>query len=246
MSQQTPGVREALASLRAAQKSNSGAPAYSRFVNRPVGRIFAAVAFAWGRTPDQVTAVSALFTFAGIALIALAPPTLGTSLLIVLLLVLGYALDSADGQLARLRGGGSPRGEWLDHMVDATKMATIHIAVLICWWRFYDVESPMLLIPLGFQVVGSVFFFGVILTELIRRVGSAGTASKAAFRNSPIYALIVLPADYGLLILVFATLWVPWLFITLYSALLAVNALILIASVIRWHRSLGSIGAGHA
>ncbi|MDR6143973.1 phosphatidylglycerophosphate synthase [Microbacterium foliorum] len=246
MSQQTPGVREALASLRAAQKSSSGAPAYSRFVNRPIGRIFAAVAFAWGRTPDQVTAVSALFTFAGIALIALAPPTLLTSLLIVIMLVLGYALDSADGQLARLRGGGSPRGEWLDHMVDATKMATIHIAVLICWWRFYDVAPPMLLIPLGFQVVASVFFFGVILTELIRRVGSAGTASTAGFRNSPIYALIVLPADYGLLILVFATLWVPWLFITLYSALLAVNALILLASVVRWHRSLGPIGARDA
>lgn len=62
----------------------------------------------------------------------------------------------------------------------------------------------------------------------------------------PIYALVVLPADNGLLILVFATLWVPWLFITLYSALLAVNALILLASLVRWHRSLGPIGAGHA
>ncbi|MFB4351387.1 CDP-alcohol phosphatidyltransferase family protein [Microbacterium sp. CR_7] len=246
MSQPTPRVRETLASLRAAQKSSSGAPAYSRFVNRPIGRVFAAIAFSWGRTPDQVTAVSALFTFAGIAVVALVPPTFASSLLVVALLVLGYALDSADGQLARLRGGGSARGEWLDHMVDATKMATIHLAVLVCWWRFFDIDAALLLVPLGFQVVGSVFFFGVILTDLIRRTGAGGTTSKAAFRTSPLYALLVLPADYGLLILVFATLWVPWLFVVLYTALFAVNALILLASVYRWHRSLRPTGAAHA
>ncbi|WP_260857359.1 CDP-alcohol phosphatidyltransferase family protein [Microbacterium sp. 1.5R] len=246
MSQPMPRVRETLASLRAAQKSNSGAPAYSRFVNRPIGRVFAAVAFSWGRTPDQVTAVSAVFTFAGIAIVALVPPTLLSSLLVVLLLVVGYALDSADGQLARLRGGGSPRGEWLDHMVDATKTATIHLAVLICWWRFFDVEATWLLVPLGFQVVASVFFFGVILTDLIRRAGAGGTTSKAAFRTSPLYALIVLPADYGLLIVVFATLWVPWLFVAVYTALFAVNALILLASAYRWHRSLRPVEAAHA
>lgn len=246
MSQPMPGVRETIASLRSAQKSNSGAPAYSRFINRPIGRVFAAVAYSWGRTPDQVTGLSALFTFAGLAIVALVPPTLVSSLLIVLFLVLGYALDSADGQLARLRGGGSPRGEWLDHMVDATKMATIHIVVLICWWRFYEVDAGLLLVPLGFQIVASVFFFGVILTELIRRVGAGSAPSKGAFRTSPLYALIVLPADYGLLILVFATLWVPWLFIVLYTALFAVNALILLASVVRWHRSLRPSGSRDA
>ena len=52
------------------------------------------------------------------------------------LLVVGYAFDAADGQLARLRGGGIIAGEWLDHMVDAIKVASLHLAVLVGLYRF--------------------------------------------------------------------------------------------------------------
>jgi phosphatidylglycerophosphate synthase len=48
--------------------------------------------------------------------------------LITVVLVLGYALDAADGQLARLRGGGSSLGEWLDHMIDSAKVVGPHLA----------------------------------------------------------------------------------------------------------------------
>ena len=64
-----PGARrrtlsygEALRDLQAAQKSSKGAPAYSRFVNRPLGRRFAAAAYRLGATPNVVTAVSACFS----------------------------------------------------------------------------------------------------------------------------------------------------------------------------------------
>ncbi|GAB3598416.1 CDP-alcohol phosphatidyltransferase family protein [Microbacterium tumbae] len=242
-------VRESIRALREAQKSSSGAPAYSRFVNRPLGRVFAAVAHAIGMTPDQVTAVSAVCTFAGIAVIALVPPTLLSSLIVVALLVLGYALDSADGQLARLRGGGSPRGEWLDHMVDATKMSSIHLAVLVCWARFSEIDPGWLLVPIGFTLVSTVFFFGVILSDLIRRTSGTGprewSARAQQVRTSPLFALAVLPADYGLLMLVLVTLWLPTVFLVLYTALLAVNLLILIASLVRWYRSLPA-EASHA
>ena len=69
-------------------------------------------------------------------------------------LVLGYALDAADGQLARLRGGGSPAGEWLDHMVDAAKISSLHLAVLIGALPLRDRGAgPLLLIPMGYCVV---------------------------------------------------------------------------------------------
>ncbi|MEV7631669.1 CDP-alcohol phosphatidyltransferase family protein [Microbacterium sp. NPDC089318] len=246
MAESSSSVREVLSELRGAQKSSSGAPAYSRFVNRPIGRVLAAFAYRFGLRPDQVTLLSALATFTGIALIALAPPTAAMPLLIVLLLVLGYALDSADGQLARLRGGGSPQGEWLDHVVDATKIATMHLAVLVCWWRFYAVDAQLLLIPLAFQVISSVFFFGVILTELLRRGSSSPQSRSRSYRTSPLYSLLVLPADYGLLIVLFALLGIPWLFIPLYSLLCAANGLILLASLVRWHRSLGTAAGDHA
>src|SRR5688572_6062190 len=101
--------------LASAQKGSRNAPAYSRWVNRPLGRRFAAMAYVAGLTPDRVTGISGCFTFARIGVLALADPHPLVGLLVGVLLVIGYALDSADGQLARLRGGGTLRGEWLDH-----------------------------------------------------------------------------------------------------------------------------------
>lgn len=234
--------RASVHALREAQKSSSGAPAYSRFVNRPLGRLLAAAAHTVRMTPNQVTAISAVCTFSAIAIIALADPTAASSLLVTLLLVLGYALDSADGQLARLRGGGTPRGEWLDHMVDAAKMSSIHLAILISWARFFDLGQGLLLVPIGFALVSTVFFFGVIMTDLLRRSSAAGprewSARERQARKSPLYALAVLPADYGLLMVVLAMLWLHPVFVVLYTALFAVNALILAVSLVRWYRSL--------
>lgn len=239
--------RESILALRQAQKSSSGAPAYSRFVNRPLGRIFAAAAHELKMRPNQITAVSAACTFVALALIALVTPTTASSVLIVVLLVLGYAFDSADGQLARLRGGGSPRGEWLDHMVDATKMSSIHLVVVINWARFSDVADAWLLVPLGFAIVSTVFFFGVIMTDLLRRSSQSGprvfSDREQHARSSRLYALALLPADYGLLMIIFLTLWLPSVFVTLYTVLFAINALILLASLVRWYRSLPAGGA---
>ncbi len=91
--------------LRRAQKDSRGAPPYSRFINRPAGRVLAAAAHQLGLTPNVVTMISACFTFAGIVLLAAGDATWGTGVLVALLLMVGYALDAADGQLARLRGG---------------------------------------------------------------------------------------------------------------------------------------------
>jgi len=59
------GYRYAVATLRTAQKTTKGAPAYSRYINRPLGRPLAALAYVLKMTPNQVTAVSAIFTFMG-------------------------------------------------------------------------------------------------------------------------------------------------------------------------------------
>ena len=98
--------------LAAAQKSGRGAPAYSRFVNRKLGRLFAAAGFHLGLTPNGITVISAAFSFSGLVLLAAMRPSWWLGFAVTALLVLGYALDAADGQLARLRGGGSVTGEW--------------------------------------------------------------------------------------------------------------------------------------
>lgn len=235
---------DAMSRLSAAQKSSKGAAAYSRFVNRPLGRPLAALAYARGLSPTQVTLFSAAATFSAIAMIALVRPTWWSSALVAVLLVLGYALDSADGQLARLTGTGSLAGEWLDHFFDATKAATLHAAVLICWFRFFELPLPWLVAPLAFGAVASIFFFGLIATDFLRRVHRAQhpvadeTAPAEAWRSSPLYSLAVLPTDYGFLCLTFVLLWVQPAFVAVYSLLAVANVLVLGLAAARWYSSI--------
>jgi phosphatidylglycerophosphate synthase len=224
--------------LAAAQKSAVGVSLYSRWLNRPAGRYLAAASFKLGMTPNQVTAVSACLTFAGILLLATAPATIGTGLLVACLLALGYAVDSADGQLARLRGGGTPAGEWLDHIVDSVKMATLHIAVLIGWYRFFDVPAEsVLLIPLLFAVQSSVFFFALILSEQLRRAATGDRSRPSTHAPNllqRLQSLAVLPADYGLHCWMFLLWGFSAAFMAVYSVMAAVNIVLLAIGLVRW------------
>lgn len=236
---------EILERLAGAQKTTAGAPAYSRFVNRPLGRRFAAAAFLSGLTPNIVTAASAAFSFSGIAVIALVRPTAFSGILIAVLLVLGYALDAADGQLARLRGGGSSSGEWLDHIVDAAKISALHLAVLISFYRFFGLGSAeWLLVPIAFSFVADVMFFGMILNDLLRARFTARTG-EPVIRQAPstIRSLLVIPTDYGFLCLFFAVMGATRVFLVGYSLFFVCNALFLALAVIKWFRDMHVLDA---
>lgn len=159
----------ALRELRTAQKSAKGVSLYSRHINRPAGRVLAAGAYRARLTPNQVTLVSAAFSLGAVLALALARPSWPLALAVYLGLVVGFAFDSADGQLARLLGRGSPAGEWLDHVVDAGKITAIHAAVLISFHRFFDLPSEgWLLLPLGFQFVAVMIFSGGLLADKLK------------------------------------------------------------------------------
>jgi phosphatidylglycerophosphate synthase len=236
------GLRDTVAQLSRAQKPSAGTPAYSRFVNRRIGRVFAAAAFLWRRTPNQVSLASGFCSLVGILLLACVRPSLGLALAVTLLLVLGYGLDSADGQLARLRGGGSPLGEWLDHMIDAVKIVLLHSAVLISFYRFDAFDNDLvLLVPLAYVCVSSVLFFGLILIDQLRRRHDA--SSKPNVRgDSVVKSLLIAPTDYGVLCLVFLAFGTPSLFVVLYGALLVLNVLFLAAAVRKWYREMAALG----
>ncbi|RBY86226.1 CDP-alcohol phosphatidyltransferase [Blastococcus sp. TF02A-26] len=236
-------VADTVRRLVVAQKGAKGAPAYGRFVNRPLGRVLAALAFHRGMTPDGVTALSATATFSGIAAIALAPHSVWTGLLVAAALVLGYALDSADGQLARLRGGGSPAGEWLDHMVDAAKIGSLHLAVLVGLYRDGDLDDRWLLVPLAFSLVAVVHFFATLLNEALRAGHGAVTrAAPTGERPSVVRSLVVLPTDYGVLCLVFALLGSTTWFLAGYGVLLAGTAGYLLLALPRWRGEMSRLG----
>lgn len=230
---------EAYQTLKSAQKSMRGAPAYSRWVNRPVGRFFAAGAYRLGAVPNQVTAVSALFTYSAIALIALVRPSVWLSIVVAALLLIGYALDSADGQLARLTRSGRPSGEWLDHAIDMGKICLLHAAVAFSWlrWGAAGIHSDWVVaIPLLFLAVAVVAFFSWLLSELLVRVAEARAqvpppSAPASEEPAPVLrSLLRLPGDYGLLALLFALFATP-VFLPAYTLLLVANGLILAAAL---------------
>ncbi len=225
--------------LAAAQKGHArGAPAYSVYVNRRIGRVLAAAAHQWGVTPDGATGISALHTFGALVLLVVGPAEWWTGCVVALLLVLGYAWDSADGQLARLRGGGSLAGEWLDHFVDAFKTASLHLCVLVAlWWHTDARDTLWLVVPLAYCVIAVVTFFGMLLNDLLK--GKKGVVSThARGGGTALRSTILLPTDFGLLCLVFVLWGYPPAFLAIYTLLMIANGVFLAAAAVKWHREI--------
>ena len=239
--------REALAALGGAQKHAArGAPAYSRFVNRRLGRLLAAGAAVAGLSPNGLTAISALFTMSGIAVLALAPLSTLAGVVVAALLLVGYAFDSADGQLARLKGTGSPAGEWLDHVVDSVKVSALPLGLLVALART-DVATPWLAVPLVAAVVQAVLFFTMILTEQLRRAhGVVPLAAPGGGPRSWLRSVLAIPTDYGVQCMVFLLLGVLPAFLVVYSATIAATAGFLVLACLKWYRELRSLTAVRA
>jgi phosphatidylglycerophosphate synthase len=238
---ETTAVREAgfataIRELRDAQKTSKGVSLYSRYLNRPAGRVLAAGAYRIGLTPNQVTLVSAAFSAAAIVALALGRPSWPLAVAVYAGLVIGFAYDSADGQLARLLKAGSPAGEWLDHVVDCAKITAVHAAVLITFYRHFGLPGDgWLLLPLGFQLAAVMIFFGGLLTDKLKPKAAPGTPPPAP---STLRAVALLPVDYGVFCLVFLLLGSERAFRFGYLALFAVHAVFLAAFLTKWFREL--------
>ncbi|MFE6664619.1 CDP-alcohol phosphatidyltransferase family protein [Streptomyces sp. NPDC057697] len=231
-----------LRELRGAQKPAKGVSLYSRYVNRPAGRVLAAAAYRLGMTPNQVTSVSAAFTFAAIASVALVRPSSWLAVAVYAGLVIGFALDSADGQLARLTGRGGPDGEWLDHVVDCAKMILVHTAVLISFHRFGRLPGEgWLLLPLGFLFTAVLTFCAGLLREQLGRAAARPGADSGTAPVPRLRAVALLPADYGVFCVVFLLLGAPTAFRFGYAALATVHALFLVAFLTKWFRELRAL-----
>ncbi|GAB2816652.1 CDP-alcohol phosphatidyltransferase family protein [Streptomyces daliensis] len=234
----------ALRELRTAQKTAKGVSLYSRHVNRPAGRVLAAAAYRAGLSPNQVTLVSAAWSFAAVAALALLPPSWPLALGVYAGLALGFAFDSADGQLARLRRESSAAGEWLDHVVDCAKITALHAAVLVSFYRHFDLPGPgWLLLPLAFQWAAVLIFFGGLLTEKLK-TKPAPAHSPPVPAPSRVRAVALLPVDYGVFCAVFLLLGSERVFLAGYAVFFAAHALFLAGFLIKWFRELSAPPAG--
>src|SRR5699024_8310762 len=148
--------------------------------------------------------------------------------LAAVLLALGYALDSADGQLARLQQTSSLQGEWLDHTLDAVRMPTVHLSVSA---GFLLQGAPLLAIVAAASVaLSSASFLTLILGGLLLDVSRA---ARAAVRRHQSWLL--LPADPRVLCWTFVLWPVLSLFGLASLVLFATNGLhFLLSSSRRW------------
>jgi len=231
--------RTSLAALERAQKSPRGVSAYSRLVNRPAGRVLAAAADSLGLGPTAVTVLSGVLSLAAVVLIAVATPSIAVGVLAAALLVGGFALDSADGQIARLRGTSSRAGEWLDHTLDCAIKLTLPLAVAVAWYRL-DKPGGLLLVALAFQVVSVLLFFGGTLAgKLVTRATPDGSrADERDGGRGRARSFMLLPVDHGIVSCSFV-LW-GWssLFVAWYIVLLVAHVVYLAAFSTSWFREL--------
>lgn len=231
---------DAYEQLRRAQKPGAGVPAYTRWVNRSLARYAAAFLATKGVSADGTTALSATFSAVGLVLLALGPISWWTGLAVAVLFAIGYVLDSADGQVARLTGTGSPAGEWLDHVVDAVRTPAIHLCTLISWYRHDpvrdDISSWLLTLPLVFTLVAVGHFMSQILAEQLLR--ARGVRTNVASVAGPVRSFVNLPMDAGVMCWIFVLWGVPGVFAVAYGLLLIAHIGIGAVSMRRKRRAL--------
>ncbi|QTV80189.1 CDP-alcohol phosphatidyltransferase family protein [Microbacterium sp. NIBRBAC000506063] len=159
-----------------------------------------------GATPNQVTAVSALLGIAGILTLALVP-LWWAGIVAAALLLLGYVFDSADGQLARLQGGGGPAGEWLDHVVDAARAPLVHIGVAVFLVRS-DQPLWLAVTALLFSALVSSWFLSQQLAEkLLPKSSEAPTHAPGI---GVLDSLVKQPQDVSTTYFVIALIGIPF------------------------------------
>lgn len=230
----TPPVSDAPVSV---MKSAGGVSLYSRFVNRPVGRVLATVLCRLGVSANTITAVSAVLGAVALSVLCLRPPSATVGIIVALLLVLVFALDSADGQVARMTGTSSLSGEWFDHVVDAGKHVALHSAVLVGWFRFDVQEGAWLALPLVFQLVTVVLFSALHTATLLKRQQPTRPAPSSG-GGSLTRGVFLLPADHGVLCWSFVLYGATTAFRWVYLVLFLLNAVILAGFLRKWFREL--------
>ncbi len=130
-------------------------------------------------------------------------------------------------------------------MIDSVKVAAVHVAVLISLYRNFGLHDAWLLVPLGFTVISTVHFFGMILVDLMTRIQRAKADQAMPVREpaSLPKTLVKLPTDYGILCLLFLLLGFHQVFFGIYVGLAAATAGYTVLVVGKWRRDVLALDA---
>jgi phosphatidylglycerophosphate synthase len=212
--------------------TNRGGGLFSESVSQPFGSAIAFVAARLGAAPTVLSLANLVFGLAtAVSVVALAGPaaagqvpawTLGV--IALLGWQIAYALDCADGQLARVTGQTSTAGGRLDILCDVAVQTGV-VAALAAVAVAYRPGTPTWLVAI---------FAGTWMVNLVTSVMQAGpnSGSMLTSRSLPV-RVVKLVRDYGAVIATagLVLLVVPQWTIVVLVAFTVVNGGFLLASI---------------
>ncbi len=131
----------------------------SQWINRPLSTRLSRYIVRTGVTPNQITVASFLMSLLGAGFLAAGGYLVAA--LGGLLIQVASVVDGCDGEVARLKGIATPRGAWLDTMLDRYADLAITLAIVTAYAR----HSPGL-IPL---IAGIIAATGFILVSYVTK-----------------------------------------------------------------------------
>ncbi|MEQ4300407.1 CDP-alcohol phosphatidyltransferase family protein [Plantactinospora sp. B6F1] len=211
---------------------NRGGGLFSEAISQRIGAALALAAHRTGLPPTALTMANLVLGLAvSVTVVALAGPVAAgevpawaVGLAALLGWQLAYALDCADGQLARVTGQGSPAGARVDVLCDVAAQIAL-VTALSATAVAQRPATPVWLVAA---------FAGTWMVNLVTSVMAAGpnTASMVTSTSLPV-RLVKLIRDYGAVIFVAALIlavvpeWTTWLI----AAFTLVNGGFLLASI---------------
>ncbi|MEV0728514.1 CDP-alcohol phosphatidyltransferase family protein [Polymorphospora sp. NPDC050346] len=211
---------------------NRGGGLFSEALSQRLGAAFALTGQRFGLSPTALTLTNLVIGLsASVAVIALAGPVADGSLpawVVGLVALVGwqvaYALDCADGQLARVTGKGSAAGARIDILCDVAAQIAL-VTALSATTVAQRPDTPVWLVAV---------FAGTWMVNLVTSVLQSGdnAASMVTSTSLPV-RLVKLIRDYGAVIFVAALvlLFAPALTVWLIAAFSLVNGGFLLASI---------------
>ena len=131
----------------------------SRWINRPLSARLSKYLVRTRITPNQITVVSFLISLMGAAFLFLG--TYAAGVLGGVLIQAGSVVDGCDGEVARLKGIATPRGAWLDTMLDRYADLAVTFAIVAAYARHFPGAFPW--------VIGMVAATGFILVSYVTK-----------------------------------------------------------------------------
>jgi len=194
--------------------ANRGGGIYSEAISQRLGALIALWASRLGLRPTTVTLANLVLGVGTSALVGFHVPAAGWVALVGW--QLAYAMDCADGQLARVTGQASPAGARVDVLCDVAS----HIALVTA---LVAVARP----PTWFAATFAGLWMVNVITSML-------AAPSMITKRSPFVRIFKVVRDYGAIVAASALIliFVPRLLVWFLAFSSAVNAGFLLASLV--------------